>query len=403
MRADLPTAAFPTTAHLHRSVAVGGPSFVNLLIYINNFIFTNILGCGPERSERELKDGLGEKRLDFAAEDSGQGTETRKCRVSFCMGTLQSFWKHVFLRYDSKSWREFSARLMGLHTRIGFLEHTGQSENGFFKPWSAYKGAGAGSCGRRPKVRMEFPFPREDTGVPRQEHGYVDCVRSFVLVLLLLDQAEAEMLLSDPFPLHRLSPCSPRPLLAGISDGQWVVDRTRIEIGTGKDTFNRAKKLLQEWQQFQLGWSVVDPKTPIKKGQGGVTMLRSAAARGLFVDPAGPVSSGVCVSAGMFNVWIRNPLEISYVEDTNVKRTVPASSSKVVPAVVDSRSSPPLKPPCFYGRVTPRPGLSDPTRSAMAALAGIFWRARSGSRSRWTKRTTRSTTRSSPSRDRPTP
>jgi uncharacterized protein (UPF0548 family) len=48
----------------------------------------------------------------------------------------------------------------------------------------------------------------------------------------------------------------------------YIVDRTRIELGTGQSVFDSAKIALQRWQQFQLGWvEAWSPQTPLESGQ----------------------------------------------------------------------------------------------------------------------------------------
>jgi uncharacterized protein (UPF0548 family) len=48
----------------------------------------------------------------------------------------------------------------------------------------------------------------------------------------------------------------------------YVVDRTRIELGTGEATFQGAKAALQSWTQFRLGWvDAWSPDTPLEVGQ----------------------------------------------------------------------------------------------------------------------------------------
>lgn len=47
----------------------------------------------------------------------------------------------------------------------------------------------------------------------------------------------------------------------------YVVDHTRIILGTGEQTFEAAKSALLHWHQFQLGWVEASPKTtPIQEG-----------------------------------------------------------------------------------------------------------------------------------------
>ena len=57
----------------------------------------------------------------------------------------------------------------------------------------------------------------------------------------------------------------------------YVIDRTKIELGSGESIFEAAKAALKRWQQFQLGW--VDawrPDTPLEAGQSVAVMGRAA-------------------------------------------------------------------------------------------------------------------------------
>lgn len=48
----------------------------------------------------------------------------------------------------------------------------------------------------------------------------------------------------------------------------YVVDRTRIALGTGESTFQAAKAALQNWTQFRLGWvDAWSRDTPLEVGQ----------------------------------------------------------------------------------------------------------------------------------------
>lgn len=48
----------------------------------------------------------------------------------------------------------------------------------------------------------------------------------------------------------------------------FVVDRTRIELGTGESVFEAAKAALRRWQHFRLGWvEAWSPDTPLEVGQ----------------------------------------------------------------------------------------------------------------------------------------
>jgi len=48
----------------------------------------------------------------------------------------------------------------------------------------------------------------------------------------------------------------------------YVVDRTRVELGSGESVFHSAKTALQRWEQFRLGWvEPWPPQTPIQSGE----------------------------------------------------------------------------------------------------------------------------------------
>lgn len=48
----------------------------------------------------------------------------------------------------------------------------------------------------------------------------------------------------------------------------FVVDHTRVNLGTGASTFAAARNAVKRWQQFQLGWVEALPTdTPINEGQ----------------------------------------------------------------------------------------------------------------------------------------
>lgn len=48
----------------------------------------------------------------------------------------------------------------------------------------------------------------------------------------------------------------------------YVVDRTRIKLGSGESIFLAAKAALQRWEQFRLGWvELWSPDTPIQSGE----------------------------------------------------------------------------------------------------------------------------------------
>ncbi len=56
----------------------------------------------------------------------------------------------------------------------------------------------------------------------------------------------------------------------------YVVDHTRIKLGSGEKIFLAAKTALENWQQFRLGWLEASPEnTPIKEGQVVAILARS--------------------------------------------------------------------------------------------------------------------------------
>lgn len=89
----------------------------------------------------------------------------------------------------------------------------------------------------------------------------------------------------------------------GATQGQtpsgFAVDQNRIMLGSGAQTYARAKSALQQWKQFDLGW---------------VSMVPS----GLPIE----VGTTVAVLAQTFGLWSLNACRIVYVveEDREVKR-----------------------------------------------------------------------------------
>ena len=72
----------------------------------------------------------------------------------------------------------------------------------------------------------------------------------------------------------------------------YVADSTFTQVGGGAEDFAAAKRAVSTWKHFQLGWSEVAPGTGASSG-----------------DP-------VCVCACVLGVWIRNPLQVVYREET---------------------------------------------------------------------------------------
>jgi uncharacterized protein (UPF0548 family) len=86
---------------------------------------------------------------------------------------------------------------------------------------------------------------------------------------------------------------------ATVPPAGYVVDRTRIKLGEGAQTFLAAKVALGHWEHFRLGWvETWPPDTPIQAGQ------------------------VVAVMAQLFDSWWLNACRIVYVvgEDDPIKR-----------------------------------------------------------------------------------
>src|SRR5271156_139741 len=63
---------------------------------------------------------------------------------------------------------------------------------------------------------------------------------------------------------------------SGTPPSGYVVDHTRIKLGTGQAVFTAAKNALKRWEQFQLGWvEPCWPETPIEPGQVVGVLARS--------------------------------------------------------------------------------------------------------------------------------
>lgn len=55
---------------------------------------------------------------------------------------------------------------------------------------------------------------------------------------------------------------------AAAPPAEFVVDRSRIELGAGRATFQAAQTALRAWRQFQLGWvEPWSPETPLEPGR----------------------------------------------------------------------------------------------------------------------------------------
>lgn len=79
---------------------------------------------------------------------------------------------------------------------------------------------------------------------------------------------------------------------SGNPPAGYVVDHTRIKLGSGEETFEAAKSALRCWEHFHLGWVEASPiETPIETGE------------------------VVAVMGRVFGLWWLNACRIIYVVD----------------------------------------------------------------------------------------
>ncbi|CAL9155158.1 unnamed protein product [Musa hybrid cultivar] len=76
-----------------------------------------------------------------------------------------------------------------------------------------------------------------------------------------------------------------------LSKSGFFVNRARVLLGAGPRTFDLAKSALLSWKHFELGWTFVDPETPVEKGE------------------------RLCVCVKEVIPWLMMPLQIAYVRD----------------------------------------------------------------------------------------
>jgi uncharacterized protein (UPF0548 family) len=63
---------------------------------------------------------------------------------------------------------------------------------------------------------------------------------------------------------------------ASVPPGGYVVDHTRVRLGSGEGVFRAAKAALERWEQFRLGWvEAWPPETPIQAGAAVAVVARS--------------------------------------------------------------------------------------------------------------------------------
>ncbi|EPS71886.1 hypothetical protein M569_02875, partial [Genlisea aurea] len=78
-----------------------------------------------------------------------------------------------------------------------------------------------------------------------------------------------------------------------LADDGFQINHSRTSVGSGVETFQRAKIALQNWRHFSLNWAFVDPRTQIRNG------------------------SKFCVCSKVFFPWLLMPLQVTYVKDAS--------------------------------------------------------------------------------------
>jgi uncharacterized protein (UPF0548 family) len=82
---------------------------------------------------------------------------------------------------------------------------------------------------------------------------------------------------------------------AGKLPPGYLVDRNRVKLGQGRETYERAVSALRKWQQFDLGWVRMVPlATPIEVG------------------------AVVAILTRHFGFWSLNPCRVVYLIDEDV-------------------------------------------------------------------------------------
>jgi len=116
------------------------------------------------------------------------------------------------------------------------------------------------------------------------------------------------------------------PPLPPAVDGGWALDHARVRVGSGRAAYEAARDLVRRWGHFQLGWTDVDPATPVAPG------------------------APVCVRANTMGAWSANPLRVVYVEEGRCRLTPPAGAPSTAARPRGAGAPPPRPPPPADGR-----------------------------------------------------
>lgn len=82
-----------------------------------------------------------------------------------------------------------------------------------------------------------------------------------------------------------------------LSKDGYLVNHSRVLVGSGLETYEKGKAALQSWRHFGLNWAFVDPKTPIQSG------------------------AKFCVCVKEFLPWVMMPLQVVYVKENTRAKT----------------------------------------------------------------------------------
>ena len=78
----------------------------------------------------------------------------------------------------------------------------------------------------------------------------------------------------------------------------YTIDHNRVQLGRGEETYRRAVAAIQRWQQFELGWAMIQPAAmPLEPG------------------------TTVAVLAKVFGFWSLNAARIVYVFDERTDKS----------------------------------------------------------------------------------
>ncbi|KAJ4963608.1 hypothetical protein NE237_023547 [Protea cynaroides] len=81
----------------------------------------------------------------------------------------------------------------------------------------------------------------------------------------------------------------------------FFVNHSRVLVGSGHPTYEKAKNALQSWRHFALNWAFVNPKTPIQ------------------------TETKFCVCVKQFLPWMLMPLQVSYITEVSDRKKHKAS------------------------------------------------------------------------------